>query len=139
MRLAGLICHMVSVYEYLDICTLSTGLAAPAAPHQQRRGLTSLLDFRQRFSGGVLQPVAAFTISSAALAVNVCRAQQDQQPTFMVQKIIGDGRCLFRSLAQGDHQLRHGAQLPIAQETSKADEIREQVHRVPLLQTWALP
>lgn len=40
----------------------------------------------------------------------------------------GDGRCLFRSLAQGDHRLRNeGSPLPADKETDAADLVREQV------------
>ena len=48
---------------------------------------------------------------------------------WMVQRIHGDGRCLFRALAQGSHQ-RHGAPpLAFADETQTADKIRSQVRQ----------
>ena len=70
----------------------------------------------------------------AAITVNACRAQSQGQmaPQALVRhRITGDGRCLFRALAQGDHQLTTGGvELPVAQETSRADELRAQVGTV---------
>lgn len=113
-------------------------LASPVGP--ARFGRTSPLhSFRHRLnnslqqSAGLLQSAGMREAVAAGVTATACRAQLDRQPApheLVHHRITGDGRCLFRALAQGDHQLSTGAQLPLAQETSRADELRGQVIRV---------
>ena len=91
----------------------------------------------------LLQSAALREAGAAMITVNACEAQSQGQtvPQALVRhRITGDGRCLFRALAQGDHQLTTGGvELPVAQETSRADELRTQVGSVWNHPAWGWP
>ena len=60
-------------------------------------------------------PFPTFTLPSpaaaAAAAVAAAAAAEPVDPRFTLVRIPGDGSCLFRALAQGDHALTHGGAL----------------------------
>lgn len=90
----------------------------------------SLQNFRQRLGASLSRAGTMSAASAAGVSVAMCRAHSDRQltqPDLALHRITGDGRCLFRALAQGDHRIATGAEMPLAQETTRADEIRSQV------------
>lgn len=121
---------------------LCAGMSLPSPVGSARFGRTSSLHgFRHRLNAslqqsGLLQSASLLQSGSmreatAGLTATACWAQSDRQPApqeLVHRRITGDGRCLFRALAQGDYRLATGgAELPLAQETSRADKIRDQV------------
>lgn len=79
-------------------------------------------------------PLSRAQCSAAADEGHTSPASAAPQPSYSLLRIAGDGRCLFRSLAQGAHlaqQADEGGERPqllaAAQETARADELRSAI------------
>jgi OTU domain-containing protein 6 len=98
-------------------------LTCPTKSFQKTHFGSEVLSKRRKIS----LKIAAVAVSGFTLTITAAA------PTFVLQRITGDGRCLFRSLAQGAHIVGHTSTtqnttlLPFAEETSAADMLRAAV------------
>lgn len=111
----------------------------PAAVRLGRSGC-AFLQFAKRS-----RRAASFVRLRFASASSSSSSESDtqQELQFSLLRIAGDGRCLFRSLAQGGHlataadAAKRPQLLPLAAETARADELRQEVCDELLKRRWA--